>query len=172
MKKQLFRRVKTDISDATLTDQINQIVGTMAEIGVVKRYKRGIYRLKKYPIFDAVSVYIIFKTYEALSSMGDASWFLKCFNFEIDREFVSFFPAFDYSFIVGDEVYKQFIANPNGTMRLSIGTWSYGMDEMLYDIGKTKSEVKRQQYVTINDVKEALRKDSFDDVWEEATLSR
>ena len=171
VKVQLLKRVKTDLSEATLTDQINQIIGTMSEIGVVKRYKRGIYRLQKYPVFDAISIYIVLKTYEALSSIEEASWFLKCFNLEIDGEFVSFFSSFDYSWMAGKEVYSQFVSS-SGTMRLSMGEWSCGVDEMFYDIGKTKSEVNRYQYVTINDVKEALRKDSFDDVWEEATLSR
>lgn len=172
VKEQLLKRVQIDISDATLADQINQIIGTMTEIGIVKRYKRGIYRLQKYPVFDAVSIHIILKTFEALSKMEDASWFLKCFNLEIDKEFVSFFPCFDYSFIVGEDVYKQFVENHKGTIRLSRGSWSYGVDEMLYDIGKTKAEMKRNQYVTINDVKEALHKGSFDGVWEEIASGR
>lgn len=162
IKIQLLKRVKADLSDSTLTDYINQIVCTMVEIGVVKRYKRGLYKLQKCPVFDAVSIYIVLKTFEALDREEDASWFLKCFNFEVGKDFVSFFPAFDYTKLIGGEVYQEFINAETGSLRLSMGAWTYADAEMVYDIGKAKSEIMQNLYVTIDDVKKALNKNVFD----------
>lgn len=162
VKEKLMSRGGTKLSDATITDQINQILGTMKEIGVVKRYKRGLYKLSKWPVVDAVSIWIVLKTYEALSALGNSSWFLKCFNFEINKDFVSFFPDFDYSALVGRATNEAFTDADAGFLRLSMGEWSYSDGEMVYDIGKRKSEIMRNLYVTIEDMKNALGKEIFD----------
>lgn len=162
VKSKLQQRVDWQLSDATVIDQLNQVIGTMVEIGVVKRYKRGLFKLQKWPVFDAVSIYIVLKTFEALGKEEDASWFLKCFNFEVDKNFVSFFPEFGYAKLVGDDVYQEFINADFGSLRLSKGTWTHADDEMVYDIGKAKSEIMRNLYVTIDDVKKALNEDVFD----------
>lgn len=162
VKSKLQKRVDWQLSDATIIDQLNQVIGTMAEIGVVKRYKRGLYKLQKWPVFDAVSIYMVLKTFEALDKEEDASWFLKCYNFEVCKNFDRFFPEFDYVTLVGDEVYQEFINSDSGSLRLSKGTWTYDDEEMVYDIGKAKSEIMQNLYVTIDDVKKALNKDVFD----------
>lgn len=162
VKSKLQKKVDWKLSDATIVDQLNQIIGTMVGIGVVKRYRRGLYKLQKWPVFDAVSIYIVLKTFDALAKLEDASWFLNCFNFEVGKDFVSFFTEFDYAKLVGDEVYHALINAESGSMRLSTGTWTYANDEMIYDIGKAKSQIMQNLYVTIDDVKKALNKDVFD----------
>ena len=167
LKTRYTQRGGTRLSDATITDQINQILGTMTDIGVVKR-NNGLYKLQQRPVFDVVSIYIILRTYEALSEMGDASWFLKCFNFEIDKEFVSFFKQFNYSLMVDENVYKQFVENQNGTMRLSMGKWHFAEDEMVFSNGIKKSQVDPYLYVTVKEIIKGSEKETFDGVWEEA----
>lgn len=161
VKSKLQQRVDWKLSDATIADQLNQIIGTMVGIGAVKRYKRGLYKLQKWPVFDAVSIYIVLKTYEALAKLEDASWFMKCFNFEIGNDFIKFFPEFNYSKIAGKKVYNKLVSSECGSMRLSMGVWTYSNDEMVYDVGKSKTELMRNLYVTIKDVKKALHKDVF-----------
>jgi len=161
VKSKMQQGVDWKLSDATIIDQLNQILGTMVEIGVVKRYKRGLYKLQKWPVFDTVSIYIVLKTYEALANLEDASWFIKCFNFEIGNDFIKFFPEFNYSKIVGKKVYNKLVSSECGSMRLSMGVWTYSNDEMVYDVGKSKTELMRNLYVTIKDVKKALHKDVF-----------
>ena len=161
VKSKLQQRVDLRLSDATVIDQLNQVIGTMVEIGVVKRYKRGLFKLQKWPVLDAVSIYIVLKTFEALDKEEDASWLLKCFNFEVCKNFASFFPEFDFERLVGKDVYQEFSNADSGSLRLSKGIWTYADDEMVYDFGKYKSEIMQNLYVTIEDVKDALGKETF-----------
>ena len=158
----IIEKCSYDLSAATKRDLIAQVLGTMIELGVVKRFTNGTFIKSNTPVYDEIGVYAILKVAEALRASGEEiEWLWKCFNFEVRREFVSFFVDIDYAVILGDCIWSQFNEESFESLRLNNGEWRCGNGEFVYDNGSRITRRPRNSYVNIEDLMNAYGSEKF-----------
>ena len=150
------------LSDATVKDQIAQVLATMLGLGVIKRYYHGTFIKRNMAVLDDVAVYAILQVTFALKAKGEVSdWLWQCCNFEIKRDFVDFFLDIDYEAIVGKQVWEQFNEGNCKSLCLNQGGWTCSDGEFVYDNGRRKSDLQSNSFVDIDDLRNAIGGDVF-----------
>ena len=158
----LVEHCQYNLSSATLKDYCAQVLGTMLELDVIKRFTYGTFIKANTPVYDDIGVYAILKVAEALKASGEEiDWLWKCYNFEVTREFIDFFVDIDFAAIFGDGIWNKFNQEGLASIMLNNGEWSNGNGEFVYDNGSRRILRPRNSYVDIDDVKQAYGSDVF-----------
>ena len=158
----LDKKCSYSLSDATVKDQIAQVLATMLGLGVIKRYYHGTFIKRNIAVLDDVAVYAILQVAFALKAKGEVSdWLWQCYNFEIRREFVDFFLDIDYEAIVGKQVWERFNEGNFKSLCLNQGEWTCSNAGFVYDNGRRKSDFQRNSFVDIGDLRNVVGGEVF-----------
>lgn len=145
-----------NLADTTLDTAVKKALITMVHVGILKRYRRGLYKFWRWPVFNDIGVYVTLKAAEAFATPeGTNNPYLRGISIQIDKEQVECFSDVNYPVLVGQEVWKDFVSKDNSyTLQYNCGTWTVSNRPYLYhDYNRTKEDIEESLCWGLADIK-------------------
>lgn len=117
-------------------DNVELILNILLEVGVIKKLNSSRYKAQQWPLFKMLGLKAVLLTSLAIepeASVNEKS-FLRLFSFEITHEFTDIYKKIDYTKIVGDTLWNNFMDSSksyslqyrDGQFELSDESFVYG----------------------------------------------
>lgn len=155
-------------SEATKADKVYKALNLMEVTGIVKKLKRGLFKVQKLPLLDAQGIEAILLAAAELNegTADSVNAVLNGLSFEITHEFYDYYGNIPYDKIIPAKVLASFKeSSAQYTIQYKNGSWVVSDEEYLYQpTNEPRAAFYPKFYITVEQVKAAkMRKNNFEE---------